>query len=746
VYEHFIILNPGAESPRIYNVRLVDAGDQFLKANPDGAGGGVDNGRVEYSVFEHTTTAPDNYTNAIDVLTGSGWIVRNNLFRNIRAPQGQLAGPAVLFWRGSRDPLIEGNTFIDCHREAALGLEAVTPNDNTGGIVRNNFIYRRSSISGDASISIADSPSTQVLHNTILVNGTYPAPIEYRFANTAGVVIRNNLLDGAIAARDSATGTVSGNYTSATASMFVNPAAGDLHLRSTATAAIDRVAAVANAAADWDGDVRPQGTAADYGADEFRSATPPPNQPPAVTLTGPSNGATFTAPATITLSATASDADGSVAAVDFYWGSTVVGTDSTSPYSVSWINVAAGSYSVRAVARDNVGASTTSGSAAITVNGPPPAGLPAPWLATDVGSPAVSGSAIYSSGTFTVGAAGADIWGTADQFRFVYRTLSGDGEIIARVASLQNTDPWAKAGVMIRETLTPGSRNAFVGVTPASGLTYQRRATTGGTSTSTTGIAGVAPYWVRLVRTGSTFSAYRSTTGTSWTLIGSDTIAMAATVQVGLATTSHNAQVRTTATFTGTAVTAGPTNVAPSVSLTSPSAGATFTASAPIAIAASATDTDGTIASVTFYAGSALIGSDTTAAYGLTWSTATAGTYTLTAVAVDNGGASRTSAGVSITVRASSALARQLTFTASTNHASNVTSYTMNIFAAGANPSTATPVRTQNLGKPTPVNGNITVDIAALVQALSPGSYFATVTAIGAGGSARSAPSNTFTR
>src|SRR4029434_8564807 len=92
--------------------------------------------------------------------------------------------------------------------------------------------------------------------------------------------------------------------------------------------------------------------------------------------------------------------------------------------------------------------------------------LPSPWLATNVGSPAVSGNTTYASGTFTIKGAGADISGTAGQFPGAYLTLNGNGEIVARVASLQNATK-AKAGVMIRETLTAGSRYAFAGVTPS---------------------------------------------------------------------------------------------------------------------------------------------------------------------------------------------------------------------------------------------------------------------------------------
>ena len=101
VYYHPIMLNAGAQAPLIHNVRLVNAGQQFIKASPDGAGGGVDNGIVEYSVIEYDTTARDDYTNGVDVHTGDNWIIRHNLFRNIRAPQGALAGPAILMWNAS---------------------------------------------------------------------------------------------------------------------------------------------------------------------------------------------------------------------------------------------------------------------------------------------------------------------------------------------------------------------------------------------------------------------------------------------------------------------------------------------------------------------------------------------------------------------------------------------------------------------------------------------------------------------
>jgi hypothetical protein len=166
-------------------------------------------------------------------------------------------------------------------------------------------------------------------------------------------------------------------------------------------------------------------------------------------------------------------------------------------------------------------------------------GIPKPWTSQDIGAVAAAGSSSYSVGNWTIVGSGADIWGTADEFRFVHQTASGDCEMIARVTGVQNTDPWAKAGVMIRETLTAGSRHAYMVLTPGNGLAFQRRTATGGVSETTAGGAATAPRWVRVARVGSTFTAYSSTDGLTWTTVGSATITMGTTVYIGLAVTSH---------------------------------------------------------------------------------------------------------------------------------------------------------------------------------------------------------------
>jgi regulation of enolase protein 1 (concanavalin A-like superfamily) len=175
--------------------------------------------------------------------------------------------------------------------------------------------------------------------------------------------------------------------------------------------------------------------------------------------------------------------------------------------------------------------------------------VPLPWQTQDIGSVGLSGSAGYTNSIFTVLGAGADIQGTADAFRFVYVTATGDCTITARVSSVQNVNAWSKAGVMIRASLDANAANAFVAVTPGNGVTWQNRSSTGGGTTwnNTNGLT--APYWVRLVRSGNTFTGYRSSNGTTWTQQGTATISMGSTVYVGLALTSHNSSSLCTATY-----------------------------------------------------------------------------------------------------------------------------------------------------------------------------------------------------
>jgi len=162
------------------------------------------------------------------------------------------------------------------------------------------------------------------------------------------------------------------------------------------------------------------------------------------------------------------------------------------------------------------------------------------------------------TGEIIMNAVGTDIWDPTDQFRFAYKNLSGNGSIIVRVDSLARSDGWAKAGVMIRETLEPGSTNAYIAISPDNGVVFQHRPMTDGASAFTGTPGLIAPCWVKLTRTGDTFTAQQSEDGLTWidiTPITPVDISMGANVYVGLAVTSHNANIVTGAEFSNISTT-----------------------------------------------------------------------------------------------------------------------------------------------------------------------------------------------
>ncbi len=171
--------------------------------------------------------------------------------------------------------------------------------------------------------------------------------------------------------------------------------------------------------------------------------------------------------------------------------------------------------------------------------------LPVPWSDSDIGNPAPAGSASYAGGVFTVNGGGNDIWGTLDQFNYVSQSLTGDGSIVARVTAQADTDPWAKSGIMIKQSTTAGSAYALLAVTPGNGVTFQH-----GFNASAGGGGYTFPSaWLKLTRAGSVITAYTSADGTTWTQVGTTTIAMTDPVTIGLFVTSHNAGSLNASTF-----------------------------------------------------------------------------------------------------------------------------------------------------------------------------------------------------
>jgi uncharacterized repeat protein (TIGR02543 family) len=373
-------------------------------------------------------------------------------------------------------------------------------------------------------------------------------------------------------------------------------------------------------------------------ADLFGSTgTPPANTSPSVTLTTPVTGSTYTAPATMNLAATATDPDGTIAAVRFYSGTTLLNLDSASPYTYTWTGVSSGTYQLYATATDNQGAVSTSAVANVTVyppNQPPAVSLTSP----------VNNSTWTAPATIQLTATATDSDGSIANVRFY------------RGSTLLNTDS--------------ASPYEYTWTNVSSG-TYQLRAVAqdnqGATSTSTiitvTVLSSSTPaVWYTLTATANPANGGTVTPASGTYLAGSQ-IQVTATPNANytFATWSGDASgTNPTVTITmdsDKSITANftyvpPANSSPVVHITSPNDGATYTAPASITITATATDSDGSIAAVRFYAGTTLLATDSTSPYEYTWAGVPAGSYILTVQAQDNQGAVGTSTAIGITVSA----------------------------------------------------------------------------------------------
>lgn len=273
------------------------------------------------------------------------------------------------------------------------------------------------------------------------------------------------------------------------------------------------------------------------------------NQAPTVSITAPTNGSSFITGASISITATAADADGTVSSVEFFVDGTSIGVDNTAPYSATYTGVL-GTHALTARATDDLGAQTTSTAVSITVASNPP--------------PTCSITAPASGASFIVGAA-ISITATA-------------------------TDNGSVASVEF-----------FVD----------------GTSV---GVDNTSPY---------------SATYTG--VLGSHTLTARATDNLGAQTTSASVSITVA------------NNVPPAVSITAPSNNANFTFPATVTVSATASDADGSVSSVEFFANGTSIGVDNTSPYSISW-TATIGTFTLTARATDNLSAQTTSSGVTVNI------------------------------------------------------------------------------------------------
>lgn len=222
-------------------------------------------------------------------------------------------------------------------------------------------------------------------------------------------------------------------------------------------------------------------------------------------------------------------------------------TDQNGHASFNFTNTGAGTDLIVASTTNAIGSMLSSQAAVLWTNN-----LSQVWSGADIGAPTLAGSDSQSNGVWTIAGSGSDVGGTADQFHFVSQLLSTDGGISARVLSQTNTNTSAQAGVMLRQGPSAGSIFYAILVTPQKGITVLDRSTQGVNVHTVATVAGIAPAYVKVQRSGTTFSAYTSSDGVTWTLVpGSSTnlISLVGTVFAGMAVSSHTTSKISTAIF-----------------------------------------------------------------------------------------------------------------------------------------------------------------------------------------------------
>jgi outer membrane protein assembly factor BamB len=226
----------------------------------------------------------------------------------------------------------------------------------------------------------------------------------------------------------------------------------------------------------------------------------------------------------------------------------------TSPDGVTWTAIAGTSVALNMPGQLFAGMAVTSHNTGLlsTVNfdtvafgtNPPkaPGACVAGWTCADIGGPVPSGSQALAGGVWTIQGGGGDIWDTSDSYHFLWQTQGADGSVKARIASQTNTDPWAKAGLMMRLSADPGAPYYAVLMTPGNGLAIQYRAAQGALSSQLV-VPGATPEYVLIARVGTNYSAYTSADGTTWTLVPGSGVALpnlTGALFAGMAITSHN--------------------------------------------------------------------------------------------------------------------------------------------------------------------------------------------------------------
>ncbi|MBA4053721.1 MAG: hypothetical protein C0490_03325, partial [Marivirga sp.] len=373
------------------------------------------------------------------------------------------------------------------------------------------------------------------------------------------------------------------------------------------------------------------------------------NNPPVVSITSPATNATFTAGSTVTINATATDANGAITKVEFFNGTVKLGEDLTNPYSFAWANVPAGTYTLTAKATDNQSAGTTSAAISITVN--------APSIPPTVNLTSPTTNASFSAGTsISLTANASPSGGTITKVEFFNGTTKLGEDLTAPYSFVWNNAPvgihslGAKAtdsknlvgnSSLTKISVLATNASPVVNLTsPLNNAVFSTNAaiTMTATATDANGTIAKVEFYNGASKLGEDATSPYSFT---WSNVPNGNYALSAK-----AIDNQNA-----VTASGAAnIIVSPSPTPPTVTLTSPTNGSTFFANSAITINATASTPTGTISKVEFFNGTNKLGEDLSSPYSFTWNSVVAGSYSLTAKATNSANAVATSSAISILV------------------------------------------------------------------------------------------------
>jgi hypothetical protein len=257
-----------ADNCIIHNVKIIDGNEQFIKISGSSTEAFTsDGGIIECCHFEFSAGIGNQYyTGGVDGHHCNNWIIRNNSFKNLRSPDGNLAEHAIHFWSNSKNILVENNFISNCDRGIGFGLGDDPTRGNFGGIIRNNFVHT----SRDIGIGIERTPDLKIYNNTVWTDNHFNS-IEYRFNLSINLHIANNLTNKNIASREGGLAKLDKNFTNAVATFFKDPANYNYHLALPVASLIGQGINLTEVITDIDCELR--GNTNDIGADQYQAAT-----------------------------------------------------------------------------------------------------------------------------------------------------------------------------------------------------------------------------------------------------------------------------------------------------------------------------------------------------------------------------------------------------------------------------------------------------------------------------------------